>query len=546
MKVKALILLALCVVPLAAAQPPTVDVVDLRGADLKARLLMLSLEGIVNREGPRLYVLWESVRVKFPASERWLEYYRRKGWISGYRLVGFWEAVEKYRHYVKGAVVYDPALPATINVAASLAGVEDLVIAHPDYVPKLNELGIEVKIDLRGRFRSSREAHEWQLEHVFPRCNKSLLYYFPTMREVAIYRVSLLDYAVSYRACSIGLRLTADKDLIGRYYEGLEKFALVIGYPERAKLERPWVEYTSKYGLLNVLGTGLAPNLSFHSRIPARRRFEQEHRKLEPKPGKIYIAFAVTDLGLNSMQDFYYEMWLSHSRGKVPISWWLDPITADICPGIVQYYYETKTPNDYFYSAHVGGRIRPSDFPYLEEYLERGQEYLDRCSLRVVAFSNHNLRDDRVLKLYSEKLDIEGFVFGFGPEFEDEYWLVGDKVWVIPRFVGSPGAAYLAVKGYIETHPERPLFIVVGIGLWHYPTVEQVIWLKERLQEDYGDQAVFCRLDELVSAAKSYAQRARRPRDHLPLLPILIALLALAAVAALFYLCRRRMLAAEA
>ncbi|RLE91342.1 MAG: hypothetical protein DRJ55_05770, partial [Thermoprotei archaeon] len=341
-----------------------VDVVDLRGEDLKTRLFVLSLQGIVNREKPQLYVLWESKRVEPTASERWLEYYREKGWIKGYKIISIEEALEKYKRYLKGVVIYDPELPATINLAVSLAGVYDLVIAHPDFVPMLVQQGLEVKYDLRGKFRDGIEIHEWQLENVFPYCNKSLINLFPTVEGVMIYRVSIIDYVIANRACSIGLNVEKDEALIGEYYEKMDKFAIALGYPEDGKLERPWVELTSRYGLLNVLATAFSPNFSFHSKMPAKKRYEQDHKfEIALDSDKIYVTFAVSDLGLNSMQDFYYEMWLSEARGEVPISWWLDPIVVEFCPGIVQYYYETKTPNDYFYSAHVGGRVRASDFP---------------------------------------------------------------------------------------------------------------------------------------------------------------------------------------
>ncbi len=511
-----------------------VDVIDLRGEDLKTRLLVLSLQGIVNREKPQLYVLWESKRVEPTASERWLEYYRGKGWIKGYKIISIEEALEKYREYLKGVVVYDPELPATINLAISLAGVYDLVVAHPDFMPMLAEHGLEVKYDLRGRFKDRIEAHKWQLENVFPYCNRSLINLFPTIEGVMIYRVSIIDYVIANRACSIGLNVKEDEALIGEYYEKMNKFAIALGYPEDGALERPWVELTSKYGLLNVLATVFSPNFSFHSKMPAKRKYEQDHRfEVTLDPDKIYVAFAVSDLGLNNMQDFYYEMWLSEARGDVPISWWLDPIVVEFCPGIVQYYYETKTPNDYFYSAHVGGRIRASDFPYLDDYLRRGQKYLNMCSLKIVAFSNHHKKDDRVFKLYSETLDVEGFVFGFGPEFKEDYWLVDDKVWIVPRYMGSPEAAFKAVKNYIDSKQERPLFIVIGIGLWYYPEVEDILEIRDMLKEEYGDQILFCRLDELIAAAKQYSLTYKPAESKLKLLKIILALVIIVLVASL-------------
>ena len=517
-----------------------VDVIDLRGKSLEVRLLVLSLQGIVNRRGPTLYVIWESKRLRPTSSERWLEYYREKGWIQGYRRISLSEAMEKYRDLVGGLVVYDPEVPETINVAVSLASVEGLIVAHPALAQSSILSGLEVKYDLRGMFEDGESAHRWLLDNVFPRCNRSLINLFPTQPSVAIYRVSVIDYVIANGACSIGLSVEKDAELIGEFYERMNKFAVVLGYPEDPALERPWVSLTSRYGLLNVLATGFAPNFSFHSKIPAKREYLQDHASsVELDPEKIYVAFAVSDLGLNSMQDFYYEMWLSEGRGELPISWWLDPIVTDFCPGIVQYYYETRTRNDYFYSAHAGGRIRPSDFPYLEEYLERGRGYLERCSLRVVGFSNHGKKDDRVFQLYSQVLDVEGFAFGFGPEFSEEYWFVGDKVWIVPRFMGDPESAYGAIERYIDSTSRRPLFIIIGIGLWYYPKVSDVLEIAEKLRQRYGDQVVFCRLDELMLAAKQYGKPPSRSEERegkWHLLAITALLGAAAAAVAIIYL----------
>ena len=511
-----------------------VDVIDLRGEDLKTRLLVLSLQGIVNREKPQLYVLWESKRVEPTASERWLEYYRRKGWIKGYKIVSIEEALEKYKKYLKGAVIYDPELPATINLAVSLAGVYNLIVAHSDFMPILAKHGLEVKYDLRGKFKDGIEVHEWQLKNVFPYCNKSLINLFPTVKGVMIYRVSIIDYVIANRACSIGLNVKRDRALISKYYEKMNKFAIALGYPENPALERPWVELTSKYGLVNVLATAFSPNFSFHSKMPAKRKYNQDHKfEITLDPDKIYVAFVVSDLGLNNMQDFYYEMWLSEARGEVPIGWWLDPIVVEFCPGIVQYYYETKTPNDHFYSAHVGGRIRASDFPYLDDYLRRGQKYLDRCSLKIVAFSNHHRKDDRVFELYSEILDVEGFIFGFGPEFEEEYWFVGDKVWIVPRYMGNPQTAFKAIKNYIDSKQKRPLFIIIGIGLWYYPRVEDVVEIRDMLREEYGDQIVFCRIDKLFAAVKEYNSTYEPVKGKLRLLLAILAVAIIALIIAL-------------
>ncbi len=79
-----------------------------------------------------------------------MEYYEEKGWIDSYKIIGVEEAVKKNRNHLDVMMIYDPELPATMNLAVSLSGIENLVIAHPDLVQMLANLGISIKYDLRG------------------------------------------------------------------------------------------------------------------------------------------------------------------------------------------------------------------------------------------------------------------------------------------------------------------------------------------------------------------------------------------------------------
>ena len=115
------------------------DVLDLRGDDEKTRLLALSLQGIVNRGSPKIYLLWES-RDKFGnPSEEWLEYYKSKGWIT-YEYTTLSSLLKKYASKVKGFVVYDPNFRHSINLATTMAGIYDTLIAIQILYLSLNQL----------------------------------------------------------------------------------------------------------------------------------------------------------------------------------------------------------------------------------------------------------------------------------------------------------------------------------------------------------------------------------------------------------------------
>lgn len=94
-----------------------------------------TLQGVVNRGGPLLYI--DYVANEFMEVDRfWWNMYRAEdGWLHGRDTVAcrdVAEAVERYAGRLRGAVVYDPAVPSTSCVASAVAGVEDLVAIRYD------------------------------------------------------------------------------------------------------------------------------------------------------------------------------------------------------------------------------------------------------------------------------------------------------------------------------------------------------------------------------------------------------------------------------
>lgn len=94
-----------------------------------------SLQGIVNREEPRLYIYFVGDG-KGHFDRQWLSYLREQdGWLRDVDIVEIGsldELVRTFRDQLKGVVVYDPAVPATSNVASTIAGVEDLACVRHD------------------------------------------------------------------------------------------------------------------------------------------------------------------------------------------------------------------------------------------------------------------------------------------------------------------------------------------------------------------------------------------------------------------------------
>lgn len=96
---------------------------------------LATLQGVVNRYYPRIYTyLVENEKVNI--DRYWWNKYREKGrWLAGRDTLVYHslpDLVQAYRSFLKGAVVYDPQVPATSNVASAVAGVEDLIALRYD------------------------------------------------------------------------------------------------------------------------------------------------------------------------------------------------------------------------------------------------------------------------------------------------------------------------------------------------------------------------------------------------------------------------------
>ncbi len=96
-------------------------------------LAVACLQGIINREAPRLYVLSASdARPKY-----WLEKLSVPGrWLHQRPIAPLDDLdtlVAMAGAAVKGVVIWDPEVPATVNVATTIAGVEDAIALSPEF-----------------------------------------------------------------------------------------------------------------------------------------------------------------------------------------------------------------------------------------------------------------------------------------------------------------------------------------------------------------------------------------------------------------------------
>ncbi|MFF7365496.1 GxGYxYP domain-containing protein [Streptomyces sp. NPDC008125] len=167
-------------------RPARLDVADVGSLDGNDQLLLTTLQGVINRRSPRLYFNFDSSGVD-------------SGWLpgTGARVTRHDRALDLVAHYrgeIRGAVLHDPGVPDSVNVATTLAGLENAVAATAE---QARAYGLKTVADLRGRFDADDvlATYRWQLDHLFPRCTHTLLTGLPPTRTVQTAQVSWREIA---------------------------------------------------------------------------------------------------------------------------------------------------------------------------------------------------------------------------------------------------------------------------------------------------------------------------------------------------------------
>ncbi len=119
------------------AEPEHLDVADVLEAPGDIRLMMATLQGIVNRKQPRIYLFENDEEGKYT-------------WLNDLNVPyevhdDYWNILQKYKGEVNGIIVYDPEVEDSINVATTMAGLESAIVASPELAEVLQSLTVSAR-----------------------------------------------------------------------------------------------------------------------------------------------------------------------------------------------------------------------------------------------------------------------------------------------------------------------------------------------------------------------------------------------------------------
>ena len=465
--------------PKGNAPAKTLYVADVSGLSLDDQLFFSSLQGITAQKQPRIYLIRDAKADRF-----WLDWMLKKGYAEKTIEVQPWDLPKLFKSEINGAVVPDPDLPATVNIATMLSGVYQLLICTPE---KAQSLGLKVRFDLRGRWHTNAEAYNWAAERLGPKLNRQIVCSLNPSAAGHWVR----DYLVQQRIFTFWINDNSEKDVMR---------ALLAKWPANIPVIGFWyagehAQGISEYGGL-VFGGEIgkftvvydwATNTSVHSGIQVASLRQKHAPKLKLDRSKVYVAIHQMDSG---DAPWYWERaqldnWQDKAHGSFPMGWCVGPATLDLLPDVILWYYEHATANDNFYCAMSGaGYLIPQHYADAawKEYMGLTADYMKRLDLRMVALHMDSWSaavhydDSPVFKRYVNGIPgLKGILSDFGsmealdPKRANHY-AFGVPVfhtrnrWLIE---GEP-AKYLAKQIRDVTPSDRPAFLSIMALSWTY------------------------------------------------------------------------------
>jgi hypothetical protein len=495
---------------------------------LPEKVLLLSLQGLANRAEPALYIIhppeyqWEITGPLF-------EFYERKHHVRFTEIKTADEALTRFAKAARGYVVWDPAVSASMNVAFTIAGLDDALVVTPALIPLVEQHGLKKIDDLRGRYdgKTDAEIYTDAVNRYWSRCTHDSIMLMGG-HAGATRMPGMADWGVRQKMFFHDLSANPNHPdelaLAKRLLSELKPLATVFGWHSYAKdTEEQHTTLLSGYGL-KMEGLHNLPNLSFNCQFTFTPgfKFTNHHHvardaRLQAEP-KVYLSFVQSDsIGIG--------VWTKPGRGKLPFAWQVTMNWTKFSPAALEYFHESATPNDYFIGGLSGpgymypNHIPADKFPLLMKEANELMDVLDERILEIMDNSaadgnvgNADLTHETVDRYYAAFPNVLGFINGYGPartrDLRDTRPMISYDYYIDPRRPREEVAADL--NELIALNATRPYFLLV-----HVRESNDVNSLVEVVKQLNGPVEVVP-LDvfmKLAASKKTYTTRYQDPDD---------------------------------
>ena len=449
-------------------------------------ILFRTLQGLVNRDKNQLII----------GDHQWrmIPELKKRHWVD--RVTEIPDSAGLFRQFPKrDAVVYDPHLYGSENLAVMIGSMEGLVVAHPSLVTRYH---LHVKQDLRGRWKRTIDGYKDVYARYHGRFNQQTLVLAAPTKRPALY-----DYAMAHRTFTFWIVGGTDADRRGadRWAEEdwFEKTLTsdfpvnipILGYPqvepEDGIGENRGVELFSRCGKFLIPADHM-PNLSLFTAYP------NAHNEIKvpypPKktldPARVYVSMVLSDgdnqclwNGPTAFMFQYMRQMKAAGPRDFSVSYTMGPSIVDLNPLAAAMVNQYLEPQD-----SIGGAVSGVGYMYMSQYANNfgkareqviqdfnrlTSDYLGYAGERWDWIMDYGGPGSDRLKDYSGLRGCVALVGGYGQETTDPHKTseqVGSMAVFhsVTRMVEMDGVLS-DVKHVVDTGV-RPLFLHVFISNW--------------------------------------------------------------------------------
>ncbi len=377
--------------------PQELTVYDIRGASTETKISVTTFVGLINRPQPRVYlfindddVFW--LNTVFNAVPHTTSASNNDTVLDA--------LLASYDTCLQGMVIYDPALPDTINIATTIAGQREALVVSPAQAQHLQSTRhYKILEDLRTYHWKSRiQAYDWARRNLLngsssrlvaglDPTNASGLRSFLTATRTFVYWLDARNIVPDF---TDGLRTERAlmKQILGSFPQG----AVHLGW---FKNESCGVSLTSAAGI-PVLASDHFFNLEVWTSL------QQVSIPTTPPPPipeldslKVYVSFTISDGdNIQFSQHHMRRLWNDPARGSIPIGWTISPVLGQDMPALAAYYMNSASPNDELVAGPSGaGYMFPSRWPSerLPAFLQQTGQLMQQMGITTLELLDADL-----------------------------------------------------------------------------------------------------------------------------------------------------------
>ena len=487
---------------------------DLRHDSAEGRMVATALQGVLNQDAARIYVLAR------PTDEPQLALLGRPTRLmpeSGGSDPGLMAMARDHLSEIRFVAIWDEREDFTWNLALMKAALNHGAALNAKIAQRFREeLGYTGEMeDLRGRFKDREAAYDWAVATLLPALDKTMLFSLGLRSDWKAAPWLAYDYALASRSFIFWLdeRISAERRLIqkicaaGRYPAG----TALMGYGAAGD---DLLAAVNPYGIGFIVGDYYA-NGSVWASYP-RHAYQQEPGEARiAEPGKIYVSITLSD-GDNAQfaQGALFDAWrLDPARGRIPVGTTFAPAFQELASPIMDWFYAHRSSADELVAGPSGWQ-----FIYLRNYapdglsrwLEFNRAWLAEGGMHTVHLWNGDWYSPSY-RTYIAQSHVAGI---FDGERDQGIWVEGDTTVINQgEHLWQEGDLYRTLAA-VKPAASEPLFRALYpiTGAYGYDTAGHPVAFSRierelaRLERDFPGRFVVLLPKDLIASVKLYRE----------------------------------------